>query len=156
MDAGMFANHFAIGCDHLSSNRYRLISLLGEIGFEKALIVAARDETNFLRIGLFSDYQLVLPGQFAHLGLGHTTERKQGATELLLRKAKQEISLIFRPVRGALQHPAAEPTVKDNSSVMPSGDLIGANLLRHNKKLVKLQVIVAQAARNGRATSQVL
>jgi hypothetical protein len=39
---------------------------------------------------------------------------------------------------------------------MPSGNTLGANLSRHNKKLIKLQVIVAEAARDRRTPGEVL
>ena len=90
MNSGVLANHFAVCRYHLTANHFagnfgRIIALLAEIGFEKALVVAAGDETNFLRVGLFGDHQLVLAGKFAHLRLGHAAEREQGPTQLLLR-----------------------------------------------------------------------
>src|SRR5579859_3362609 len=39
---------------------------------------------------------------------------------------------------------------------MARGNLSSANLLRHNKQLIKLQVIVAEAARDGRTPRQIL
>ena len=46
--------------------------------------------------------------------------------------------------------------VKDDLGIVAGGNLIGANLLCHNKKLVKLQVIVAEAARDRRAPGKIL
>ena len=83
-----------------------MLSLLGEIGFEKTLVVAAGDEADFLRVGLFGDHQAVLAGEFAHLRLGHAAEREQSAAQLLLREAEEEVSLVFGFVGWALQQPA--------------------------------------------------
>ncbi len=59
-----------------------------------------------------------------------------------------EVRLVFGLVGWALQQPAVKLLVEDDLGVMAGGNLIGANLLRHNKKLVKLQVIVAETARD--------
>src|SRR6202030_2341619 len=127
-----------------------------EIGFEKTLVIAAGDEANFLRVGLLGDQEAMLAGDLTHLGLGHVAKGKQGPAQLVLRKAKEEVSLVLRPVGGPLQQPATELIVKDNLGIVSGSNLIGANLLRHNKKLIKLQVIVAEAARDGRASCQIL
>src|SRR5260370_10738210 len=71
-------------------------------------------------------------------------------------KAEEEVRLVFGFVGWALQQPAADLLVKDDLGVMASGDLIGANLPCHNKKLVKLQVIVAETARNRRPSGKIL
>jgi hypothetical protein len=115
VNAGVLADYLAVGGDHLAGNfacRRQPVSLLGEIGFEKALVVAAGDEADFLRVGLFGNHEVVLAGQFAHLGLGHAAERKQGAAQLLLRQAKEEISLVFGFVGRTLQQPAVPLLVK--------------------------------------------
>src|SRR6266404_9484097 len=151
VNSGVLANHFAVCCYHLTANHFarnfrRTVALLAEIGFEKALIVAAGDEADFLRIGLFGNHQLVLAGKFAHLRLCHAAEREQSAAQLLLRKAEEEVRLVFGLVGWALQQPAVNLLVKDDLGIMAGCDFVGANLLRHNKKLVKLQVIVAETA----------
>ncbi len=100
--AGVLANYLAVGGDHLAGNVGRRVALLTEIGFEKALVVAAGDEADFLRVGLLGDRQAVLAGKFAHLRLGHAAEREQSAAQLFLRKAKEEIGLVFGLVDRAL------------------------------------------------------
>src|ERR1022692_92848 len=96
VNSGVLADHLAVGGNHfagnhlarnlLSSNASRFISVLRKIGFEKALVVAAGDETDFLRVGLFGDRETVLAGQFAYLGLGHTAKGEQSAAQLFLRE----------------------------------------------------------------------
>jgi hypothetical protein len=54
-------------------------SLLVKIGFEKALVIAARNKTDLLRVGLFGDHEAALAGQFADFGLGHAAQGKQSA-----------------------------------------------------------------------------
>src|SRR5579863_5901109 len=93
--------------------------------------------------------------QVADLWLGHFTQRKQGSAELLLGKSEQEISLILRRIGSALQKPAAARLVELDPCVMSSGQSVGANLLGNNKELVKLQVIVAQAAGDRRAPGKI-
>jgi len=97
----------------------------------------------------------VLASQLAHLGLGHSAERKQGAAQLLLREAKEKIRLIFDLSVGAST--ASDYAVgRSRPARSASGNVVGANLPRHNQKLVKLQVIVAETARNGRAAGKIL
>src|SRR5208282_381001 len=76
VNPGVLADHLAVGRDHLAANVGRYIALLCKIGLEKALVVTAGDEADFLRVGLFGDYEMVLAGEFAHLGLGHAAEWK--------------------------------------------------------------------------------
>src|SRR5271165_5341209 len=105
MNSGVLADYFAVGGDHFSSeliggdhltgslvsrnlvpgNSGGRTSLLLEIGFEKALVVASGYETDLLRVGLIGDHEAVLPGQFADFGLGHAAEGEKSAAQLLLR-----------------------------------------------------------------------
>src|SRR5208337_1874147 len=156
VNPGVLSDNLAVSGDHLAGNISRRASLLVEIGFQKALVVAAGDETNFLRVGLFGNHQIVLAREFANFGLGHAAEWEQGAAQLLLREAEEEVSLVFTPVSRTLQQPAVHMLVKDDLSVMAGGNLVGANLPCYNKKLIKLQVIVAQTTRDRRAPGQVL
>src|ERR1022692_1522210 len=158
MNAAMLADHLTVGGDHLAANldARAILSLLGEISFEKALVVPARDEANFLRVGLLRNHQLVLASEFPHFGLGHPAQRKQRAAQLFLCKPKQKISLIFRFVRRTLKQPSPALLIKGNPSIMSGRNRIGANLPRHNQKLIKLQVIVTEAARDRRAPRQIL
>src|SRR3984957_525803 len=63
----VLADNFAIGCDQLTRGVGQGFALVGEIGIDEALVVAARDETAFLRVGLLGQGQAVLTGQAANL-----------------------------------------------------------------------------------------
>src|SRR6202050_4214542 len=54
-----------------------------------------------------------------------------------------------------LQQPAIALAIEGDLRVMSGGNFVGANLPRYYKKLVKLQVIVAQAARDRRASGKI-
>ena len=95
MNAGVLADDFAAGGDELAGGVGQGLALLGEIGVDKALVVAAGDEADFLRVGLFGDHEAVLAGEFADFGLGHIAERKQSAAQLLLREAEEKIGLVL-------------------------------------------------------------
>jgi len=58
---------------------------------------------------------------------------------LLLREAKEKIRLIFGLVCRALQQPAITLLVEVDLRVVPSGNVVGANLPRHNQKLVNFK-----------------
>src|SRR6202142_2995005 len=83
MNSGMFADsltvggpHFArqhLAGNHVSGSAGRRASLLGKIAFEKTLVIASGDETDFLRVGLLGDKKAVLARQFADFGLSHAS-----------------------------------------------------------------------------------
>ena len=150
MNAGMLADDLAVAGDHLAGKCIAVASsgsasLLAEIGFEKTLVVATGDETDLLGVGLFGDSQAMLSREFAHVGLGHAAEREQRAAQLLLCEAEEKVGLVFGSVSGALQQPASAWLVKNDLGIMAGCNLIGANLAGNDQKLVKLQVIVAEA-----------
>src|SRR5262249_56143883 len=82
------------------------LTLLGEVGVDKALVIPSRNEADLLRVRLFRQRQPMLPGELAHLGLAHVAQRKESAAELLLGKTEEEISLVLARIGGAAQNPA--------------------------------------------------
>src|SRR2546427_9291654 len=86
--------------------------------------------------------------QIANFGLRHFPQGKQSAAELLLRESEQEICLVLGAVSGTLQQPAPASLIELHTRIMTSSKSICANLLGNNQRLVKLQMIVAQAARD--------
>ncbi len=98
----------------------------------------------------------MLPRQLANLGLGHAAERKESAAELLLREAEEKVSLVLAAVGGTLEQPASAGIVVLHAGVVAGGNAIGADLLRDYEQLIKLQMIVAEAARDGRASREIL
>src|SRR5207253_11461537 len=99
--------------------------------------------------------QAVTMRQLAHLRLAQVTERKPGLAELFLSEAKEEITLIAGMVRSAQQTPALAGRVELNSRIVTSSHGICAPLARRRQQLIKLQVIVAQSARNRRVAGQI-
>ena len=81
---------------------------------------------------------------------------KQGAAELILRQTEQKIGLILGAIGRTLEQPAAALLIELHPSVVAGGQRIGANLLGDDQQLIELQMIVAQAARNGSASGEIL
>ena len=76
--------------------------------------------------------------------------------QLLLRQTKQKISLILGQIRWALENPAAALGVKLVDRVVSRSNAARANAPRRLQKLVELEMVVAQRARNRRTPGQVL
>ena len=76
VDAFMPAEHAPIGGDELAGGVRELLALLVEIGVNKALVIAAGDKADLLRVRLFRQREPVLPRQFAHLRLAHLAQRE--------------------------------------------------------------------------------
>ncbi len=75
----------------------------------------------------------MLARKLAHLRLGHATERKQRAAQLLLRQPEKKIGLVLGAVSGTLQQPAPPILVKVNAGVVSGGNGFRANLLSYNE-----------------------
>src|SRR5579884_4078452 len=93
---------------------------------------------------------------FPHLGLGHATQRKQRAAELVLSEPKQEVGLVLGEIGRTLQQPASAGVVVLDPRIVPGRQQVGADLARRNEELVKLQVIVAETTRNRRSARKIL
>src|SRR5690242_2124098 len=98
----------------------------------------------------------MLPRQFSHLRLAHISQRKTRAAQLLLRKPGKEVGLVLRRISSAAEQPAVMLRRKLASRIVTSSQKVGANLAGGDQQLVKLQMVVAQAARNRRAPRQIL
>src|SRR5579863_6392215 len=143
MNAGVLADDFTTCSHEFASCIRQRLTLLGEIGIDEALIVSAGDEADLLRVGLLGKRQTVLARKFAHLRLLHVSQRKESSAQLILGEAKKEVRLVLAQVGWALEQPTSSRLIEGDASIMASRDPLRTNLLRHNKKLVKLQVIVA-------------
>src|SRR6185503_5645071 len=108
------------------------------------------------RVRLFRQTEPVLPRQFAHLRLTHLAQREARAAELLLREPEEEVSLVLGRVSRATQQPAVALRRKLAARVVARGQQVCANLPRRDQQLIKLKMVVAQAARDGRAPGKVL
>src|ERR1017187_1375958 len=142
-------NQFACRLRHLHA-------LLLEIRGQKLLVIPAGDEANLLRVGLLGQHQAALPRNFTNLSLGEPPQRKERVRQLFLRQTKQKISLILGEVRWALENPAAPLGVKLVDRVVSRSNAARANAPRRLQKLVELEMVVAQRARNRRPPGKVL
>src|SRR6266567_3127280 len=133
VNAAVLADDFSIRSDQIAGGVRQCLALLGKVGIDKALVVAAGDKANFLRVGLFGERQAVLASEFANFGLGHVAERENRAAELLLGQAEKKISLILALVGGTLEQPAVACFVKGHAGVVSGGDALSPNLLCHNE-----------------------
>ena len=73
-----------------------VFALLVEVGLEEGVVVAAGDEADLLRVGLLGDGEAGVGGHLADGGLLHLAKREEGAAELLLREAEEEVGLVLR------------------------------------------------------------
>ena len=133
VDALVSADHLAAGGDQFACGIGKLFALLRKISVEELLVVAARNEAYFLRVRLFEQPKSGTPGLLADLGLAHLAQRKQGAAQLLLRQAKEEIGLVLCAVGRALQHPASAALVELVARVMSRGQQVRADLARSDQ-----------------------
>ena len=67
VNAAVLADHFAARRHQFAGGVGQEPRLLGEIGVDEALVIAAGDKTDLLRIGLLGDGKPVLARQFANL-----------------------------------------------------------------------------------------
>src|SRR5262245_26342591 len=94
--------------------------------------------------------------QFPNLRLVHVAQRETRAAELLLGQAKQEVSLVLGRIGGATQQPAIAICIELAPGVVAGGQEIGADLPRGNQQLIKLQMVVAKAARDRSPAGEIL
>src|SRR5271165_728085 len=156
MDAVVRSDNFAVRGHQFTPGIFDRLPLLLKIGIEKLLVVAARDETNLLRIGLFEEPQPRSPGLFTHRGLMHVTQRKQGSAQLLLCQTKQKIGLVLRQIGRTSENPSSGAVVVFVAGIVSGGQQVGANLPGSHEQLIELQMIVAEAARNRCSSRQVV
>src|SRR5689334_7285125 len=154
MDALMFADDLAIGRDQLSRGIRQGLTRLLKISINELGVIPTGDKADLLGIRLLGDLQAKLPRLRAHVGLLHVADREQRPAQLFLGQPKQEIALVPALIHAALQSPTLAGLVELDSRVVTSSNLLSANLPRLNQKRVKLQVIVAEAARNRRASGK--
>ncbi len=112
VNAPVLADYFAVRGDEVTGGVGQGFALLGEVGVDEALVVAAGNEANLLRVGLFRQRQALLARQFANLGLLHFAQREESAAQLLLGQAEKKIRLILAVIGGTLEQPSPASLVK--------------------------------------------
>src|SRR5262249_27406398 len=141
MNASVLADDFAGSGDEFASRVGKRFTSLCEVSIKEALVVAAGNETDFLRVGLFGESESVVTRQFANLGLSHGTERKGGPTELLLGEAEEEVSLILGVVSWAHEQPTTGSIVVKDTCVVSGGETLGTDLAGDDKQLIELEMV---------------
>ncbi len=152
----MVADDFAGGGDEFAGGVGEGFALLVEVGAEEGVVVAAGDEADLLRVGLGGHVEAGFGGHDADGGLLHLAEREEGAGELVLGQAEEEVGLVLGLVGGAGEDPAAAGFVVVVAGVVAGGDAVGADLAGGDEELVELEVVVAEGAGDGGAAGEVL
>src|SRR5207302_7086260 len=98
----------------------------------------------------------MLPGTLADFGLVHVPQWEQSAAELLLGQTEEKICLVLAKIGRPLEEPALSLLIECDSGIMSCRDLLGSNLTSHGVQFLKLQMIVAETAWNGRTPGKIL
>ena len=155
-DAVVMSDDFAVGSDEFAGGVRDGAALLFEVGSEELLVVAAGDEADFLGVGLFSEGQAGIASGDADVWLFHGAEGEEGAGELVLSEAEEEVGLVLGQVGGALEDPAGACGVVLVDGVVAGGDAVRADGAGGEQELVKLEVVVAEGTGDGGAAVEVL
>ncbi len=156
LDAFVMADDFAGGSDEFACGVGQVFTLFVEVGLEEGVVVAAGDEADLLRVGLLGDGEACVGGHLADGWLLHLAEGEDGAAELLLREAEEEVGLVFGLVFWPGKYPSLTGLVKAIAGVVPGGDTVGADLSGGGEELVELEVVVAESAGDGGSAGEVL
>ena len=81
--------------------------MLAGVLLHKLHIISVRHKADVLAVVLAGVDEVHTLGQFAHVRLGHTAQRKQHMSQLVLRQVVEHIALILGRVQGFFQKPAA-------------------------------------------------
>lgn len=156
VDPLMMSDDFA-GCgDEIAGEIGHLFFLFVEVSIEEGAVVAVGDEAYLLRVGLLGDVKALVFGDLADGGLLHLAEGEEGAGELGLREAEEEVGLVLRVVGRTGEDPALARFVEVVAGVVASGDAVGSDLAGGEEELIELEVVVAEGAGDGRASVEVL
>ncbi len=156
VDAGVLAEWGTGGGDEGAGGIGEGQALLFEVVCDELLVVAAGDEADFLGVGLIGEGELTGARDVADLRLGEVTEGEEGVGELVLSEAEEEPGLVFGAVGGAGEDPAAADGVVVVAGVVAGGDVGCADLAGGDEELVELEVVIAEGARDGGASVEVV
>jgi hypothetical protein len=155
VDAGVVADDFAGGGDEFAGGVGEGFALLVEVGLEEGVVVAAGDEADLLGVWLGGYVEAGFGGHDADGGLVHLAEGEEGAGELLLREAEEEVGLVLGLVGGAGENPTVADGVEVIAGVMAGGDAVCPDLAGGCEELIELEVVVAEGAGDGGASGEV-
>ncbi len=156
MHAGVLADHASLRRHQFPASVFRRNPLLPKIRIDERRVVAVRNETDLLAVRLRRGRNPQLAGQFAYCGLLKTAQRKQRAGKLLLLQAEKKIGLVLGAIRAAPHLPSPAVGIPRDPRVVPRCYALRAHAFRHFKKLVELDEVVAQRARNRRTPGKIL
>src|SRR4051812_16595533 len=148
MYPGVLSEDTAILAHNLTLHLTGLNSLLLEVGINERRIVAVRNEADLLTIALVRRRQTELVSERADLSLVEAAERKQRAGHLLLLQTEEEVCLVLGVIDALSHLVAAGVRVLRDLRIVPCGNLLRANARGHVEKLVELDEVVAQGARD--------
>ncbi|CFO27059.1 Uncharacterised protein [Bordetella pertussis] len=147
-----------VGADPLALGRQDGPGFARQVAIEELAERPLADEADAGRVLLGRVVQPDLVGDAPHLGLAQFTQRKQGARQLHLVEAMQEIALVLGVVQGLEQLVARPGRRLDGAhpGIVPGGDMLGAQ--RHGvvQEGLELDLGVAQHVGIGRAAGRVL
>ena len=116
------------------------------------------DEADLLAVVLVRDLQAALARERPHVVLGHLRQREDGARQLRLRQAEQEVRLVFPRIAAPQQAPpAGRAGSVPHARVVPGRDRRRAPAPRaRSTRFRELQLRVAVRAGQGRAPGEIL
>ena len=116
-------------------------------------VIAVGDETDVLRIRLGCVAKACRLGQLAHLRLGHSAQREAQIIELGVGRPIQEVRLVARRIKGAVQLRALCP--HHPADIVPRREAVCPQLARHAEQVGELRAHVAADTGHGGASSEI-
>src|SRR6266496_2842096 len=71
VNAAVRSDRLTVRSHEFARSIWQRLTLLGKVGIDKALVVAAGDEADFLRVGLLRERETMMAGECANFGLNH-------------------------------------------------------------------------------------
>lgn len=102
------------------------------------------------------EVEAVACGHLADGWLLHFAQGEEGAGELGLGEAEEEVGLVLGAVGGTGEDPAVADGVEVIAGVVAGGDSLGTDLAGGEEELIELEVIVAEGAGDGGSAGEVL
>src|ERR1700722_18414698 len=119
---------------------------------KKFAVIIFRHETNFLAVLFAVRFETDLLRDGPRPLLGNLADGKHGAGKLVLVERKQKVSLVLAVVAGAAKF---VPPISSNTRIMAGGDGLRTEGLGFPQERTKLDLLVADDARIGRAAALV-
>jgi len=128
--------------------------LFSEVRFEERGVVIAGNEADFLAVFLVVGFEAHLFRNRPDFRLGQAAKGEDGAGQLLLPQAEEEIGLVLAFINGAQESGTAFSLMFD-AGVMAGGDVGRAERAGLGQEIAKLELFVAHDTRVGGASGAV-